>query len=339
MLLTGLILIILSILSLWKVRFVEFSNPFSKDNMNIIKGIAAIIVVMVHFPDQYGNSLQNAIGSFAYISVTIFFMASAYGMEFSYQKNAAYLKTFWKNRLAALLIPMLVVNVLGAIYEDVETGRFMPESIVALNHYVFILLQYCLAFYIVHLLERHFGWSIKTSDIILLILIIGSSILIYSFASGSDWCYERMGLAWGILLFRYREAVEKIMSGKYLLRTACAIVMAGVLGVAYLKFKTVPFWGEYLLKIGLGVVLVWCAFAVTGRLKISNPVITILGKISYPIYLSHVIIMSFIAYFAPDISSGGFIGLTYVFTIIFSLLVERVTSPCIKYIRSTRWMF
>ena len=78
---------------------------FSRDYTSVLKGLCCIIVVMVHIRDGYTNSLQDAIGSFAYVCVTLFFMISAYGMQLSVESKADYLNHFWRNRLLALLIP------------------------------------------------------------------------------------------------------------------------------------------------------------------------------------------------------------------------------------------
>lgn len=67
-------------------------NAFDKQNTHFIKGLSALIVVMVHFPADKVNPLQDGIGSFAYIAVTFFFFVSAYGMQYSIEKYHRALK-------------------------------------------------------------------------------------------------------------------------------------------------------------------------------------------------------------------------------------------------------
>lgn len=64
-------------------------------------------------------------------------------------------------------------------------------------------------------------------------------------------------------------------------------VLSLVLGVAYLYFKTVFFWGEYLLKVVLGVVLITLLFILSSKRTLGNRVADYLGDISYEVYLSH----------------------------------------------------
>ena len=48
-------------------------NFLSLNFTNAVKSICCIIVVMVHIPTRFGNFLQDAIGSFGFVAVTIFF--------------------------------------------------------------------------------------------------------------------------------------------------------------------------------------------------------------------------------------------------------------------------
>ena len=50
----------------------QFMNKSSSDTL---KGLCAMVVVMVHFPEAYQNTLQDAIGSFGYVAVTFFFLS------------------------------------------------------------------------------------------------------------------------------------------------------------------------------------------------------------------------------------------------------------------------
>ena len=65
------------------------------------------------------------------------------------------------------------------------------------------------------------------------------------------------------------------------------IVASLVLGVLYLKYKYVYFWGAYMLKIVLGVVLLMCLFLWSYRRNFNNRILLFLGGISYEIYLFH----------------------------------------------------
>ena len=122
--LTALVpLILLAVMAWGNKRENNLSEFFSKDYTTALKAAACIIVIMVHVPVEHGNPMQDAIGSFAYICVTIFFMVSAYGMQYSGERKATYIKTFWRNRLSSLLVPCFIINIVSCLYGMVNNGE------------------------------------------------------------------------------------------------------------------------------------------------------------------------------------------------------------------------
>ena len=84
---------------------------FSKDYTTVLKGLCCIFIVIGHTPIEYKNTLQDALSSFGYVRVTLFFMMTGYGLSLCADQKVGYMKTFWRNRLASLLIPGLLVNI------------------------------------------------------------------------------------------------------------------------------------------------------------------------------------------------------------------------------------
>ena len=144
---------------------------FSKDYTTMLKGICCIIVVYVHFKGKQTNALQDAIGSFAFVAVSLFFLISAYGMMLSVEKKKGYLTHFWRNRLVSLLVPCICVNIVGLILSGI-TGNIEYGIIYYINGYVIVLLQFCLWFYMVECCKQKwfvrntFGSSDISSDIL-----------------------------------------------------------------------------------------------------------------------------------------------------------------------------
>ena len=70
---TALLLVTVAALFLYGVKADREGTFFmSKDFTTTMKGLAAIVVVFVHFPTEYQNKLQDLVGSFAYVAVTVF---------------------------------------------------------------------------------------------------------------------------------------------------------------------------------------------------------------------------------------------------------------------------
>ena len=106
---------LLGVIFLLQSRRGDDATFFSKDYTDVFKGLCCLIVIYVHVKPERGNMLQDAIGSFAYVAVTFFFLVSAYGMLYGLKKKNDYLEKFWRNRLVSLLIPCFLVNVVGFI--------------------------------------------------------------------------------------------------------------------------------------------------------------------------------------------------------------------------------
>lgn len=304
----------------------------------MLKGVCCLVVIYVHFHGAYTNTLQDAIGSFGYIAVTLFFLISAYGMMLSSERKKDYLNHFWRNRLVALLIPCLCVNLVGIALNFVE-GSSEWHAIYQINGYVKVLLQFCLWFYIIELCKRKwFPKRHQLGDCILIAGIVISSIFLYLFiyddsSSTAGWCFERMGLVWGILLNRYYQPFVKWMDSHRCIKAVLLCVVSAVLGIAYLKYKMVWFWGAYLLKIVLGLFIILFLFTASSNRKIGNRFGLWLGNISYEVYLCHGMVREFLTYAMSELSSGMFILTTVIATLILSYFVHSIDKIIVKKLR------
>lgn len=316
---------------------------FSKNYTSVLKGLCCLIVIYVHVKEGYGNKLQDAIGSFAYCCVTIFFLVSAYGMMLSAERKGDYLKGFWRNRLLALLVPSLVVNIVGCVAHNIFSDDFSLKGLYQLNNYVAVLLLWCVWFYIVEWCKaKWFKDNTRLGDVLLIVGVVASSLYGYfddpdpiKTGAFSGWPYERMGLVWGVLLYRYFHALEGWMAERRMAKVMVLTILGGVLGVAYLKYKMVFFWGAYLLKVVLGFTLILLLFTLTSNRAFGNKVSLWLGNISYEVYLSHGIVMGVLVHLlAPEVNSGVFILLTVVLTLILSHIEHAIATPIVRRLRS-----
>ena len=313
---------------------------FSKDYTTVLKGLCCLIVIYVHVKKPYGNTLQDAIGSFAYVCVTLFFLVSAYGMMLSVERKKDYLRNFWRNRLVALLIPAFLINVVSFGLGIVNRGEYVVSALYQLNSYVAVLLQWCLWFYIVMWCKRKwFPENTILADWILIAGVSVSSLSLYLFVDAevsaeAGWCFERMGLAWGVLLYRYFDRIVVWMDKHRLVKVIILTIVGGLLGVAYLKYKTVYFLGAYLLKIVLGVALIVLLFTATSNRKFGDKISLWLGNVSYEVYLSHGMVMGTLALWLPQsIDSGLFILLTVVVTLALSTMIHSIGKPIVNWMR------
>lgn len=315
---------------------------FSKDYTTVLKGLCALIVIYVHINKDFSNPLQDAIGSFAYICVTLFFLVSAYGMMKSVeQKSDIYLKYFWRNRLVSLLIPCLMVNIVSFGINVINECKSDFSVLYHLNSYVAVLLQWCLLFYVVEWFRLKWFKECKLlTDFILIAGVVISSLYNYFFidaevSAQSGWCFERMGLVYGILLYRYFDDFVAWMNKNRWTKVSVLVILGGFSELAYLKFKLVYFYGAYLLKIILGLILLVLIFTSTSNRRFSNKINLWLGNISYEVYLSHGLVMGALyVWLHADVNSGFFIFLTVMVTLVLSSCIHFMAKPLVNSLRS-----
>ena len=305
-----------------------------------MKGLCCLIVIYVHVRPDRGNVLQDAIGSFAYVAVTFFFLVSAYGMMAGVERKKNYLKSFWRNRLVSLLIPCLLINITGFVLNWIVKGKASAAALYSINSYVLVLLQWCLWFYIVQWCRlKWFAENKVLTDILLIAGVVVSSLYLYFFvdaevSSEAGWCFERLGLVWGVLLYRYFDVVTAWMEKSRVVKVIILLLLGGFLGVSYLKFKFVYFWGAYLLKIVLGFTLLLLLFTATSNRRFGDKVSDWLGSISYEVYLSHGMVMGIMALLLPsEFNSGLFLFLAISATLLLSTCVHAIGKPIVNILR------
>ena len=336
-LLTSAIPLLLLFTALWGSKKDSSGTYFfSKEYTRTLKGLCAIVVMMVHIPEEFGNPLQDVIGSFAFVAVTCFFLISAYGMHYSLAHKSDYLSHFWRNRVVSLLAPQLLVNIIGFIafgalfISNLTSEAPDPLGLLHLDSYVLLLLLYCLVFYVCALLFNKRGKSACVRDAIILSAVAASSLTVYFISQGEGfmavfgWPYERIGLIWGVLLFLFFDGFTSWLQKDRVIKLVVFSTLCLCVGFLYLKYKTFFFWGEYMLKVLLGVLLIILLFLISRRFTFTNRLSRFFGDISYEMYLLHLMVYSVVAELLPDVSSGIFILLTFAATILLSYLTHII---------------
>lgn len=309
----------------------------SKNYGNFLKGLCAVIVVLFHFPHSYQNPLQHFLGGYAFVAVTIFFLFSSYGMQLNVEHNPNYFHLFWKKRLLGLLCPVLVVNSMFFLLQFLFFEIIDLEKLYHLDEYVIVLLQYCLYFYVINCLYRkgvlRRYWQV---DILLIVGVFMSSLfVVYSLPSNSPsgenyWYVERYGLIWGLLLFRYFPNIVQWLNVSRNIKSIIVLVTSVLTLVAYHSLKLNGIGYRYIFEILSALFLVLLIFLLTQRKVYGNKLSFFLGSISYEVYLSHRNVMEIILNISPSLSSGIFIMLAVLTTVLFSFVAH---SLCIKLMR------
>ena len=149
--------------------------------------------------------------------------------------------------------------------------------------------------------------------------MLGCSLIDYftKFKITSRWIIEPLGFAYGIIVTKYVDNIKHWIVTQWLFKSIVLLATAGLVGIAYLKFKSVIFWGDYVLKIILQITIIIFIFTVIGKIKVGNKLNEFLGSISYEVYLLHPVAFALVASINEGImNSGIFIVVSLLITII-----------------------
>lgn len=311
----------------------EKESFFGKDDTAILKGLSCVVVMLVHIPSEQWNIIQYAIGRFAFCCVTFFFMVSAYGVRFGAEKRKEnYLERFWQKRLPALLIPMLLCNVEKLLLNAISGAEVHILQLLEIQDWVQVLLLYYFIFWITYYLGRKWNWSSKVCDTIICAVIILKSLILTFVFHFYQWPTESYGFAYGILLFRHEAAIRNWMQRNWKGKCGVLLLCSIVSGIGYLSLKHFPFWGDYVLKIMLGLCVNALILTLNRRITLGNAVLRKLGSISYPMFLLHVTVYAFLSHY-PITNSGVFICAAFIITIALACAVERCSSLMLRKLR------
>ena len=331
----GGILLFLLFTLLFGAKYIPAGNNsfFDQYNSKAMRGFWCLIVILVHIPQAYQNPIQDMIGRFGYIGVTFFFMTSAYGLSAGIHNKPDSINNFWRMRLPKLLIPNWTSNLILALLFFVIFGqRSSFGSYFVINIWVKWLLACYAAFWLVY----YFNQSKKHSALLVSILVIMLSISIYYLkltgnVNSTTWCTESIGFVWGMLLFSWYDKIKQFFSRKWITKASVACLLSLILGVSYLQFKHVIFWGDYILKIVLGLSILCFILVLNSTIKIGNRISWFLGDISFEIYLIHGAVFQLIQRTLPNIRSGMFILLSITLTVLIASVIHRTGNILQKY--------
>lgn len=301
-----------------------------------LRGFWCVIVMLVHVPAAYQNRLQDMVGSFAYIGVTFFFMTSAFGLKYSLKNKPRYMERFWRRRLPSILIPAVIANAFSVATDALNGSQISIIDFVNINNWVKVLLLYYFVFWIIYgiLPQRlHTGtWQ----DVAMCSVVIVFSLVdrLTPFKITSIWVVEPLGFAYGIIAANNVDTVKNMMKDNWLIKSGVLMITAALVGVCYIKYKPIPFVGDYCIKVILGISIIAFMFEFISKLKVGNVANAFLGSISYEVYILHFGVYSLVsALFKGRVSSGPYIITSIIITLILAYLLKLICKPLIRAVK------
>lgn len=309
-------------------------NFFDAYDTYVLRGIFCVIVILVHIPVAYQNQIQDMLGSFAYIGVTFFFMTSSYGLKWGLVHKENYLHSFWRKRLPALLVPAILCNLVSVGIKIAVGDLVTFWTFININNWVKVLLLFYFVFWCVYFLSDKLNlaeggyWQ----DILICLIVATFSLVdkLTPVKLTLIWPTESMGFVYGVVLANCFSTVKSWMKIRWVGKCVILFGISGLLGVAYLKWKDIVFWGDYCLKIALGIVMLLLLLQVTRNFKIGNRTLIFLGTISYEVYLLHHSVFDLLANISVINNSGVFVVSAVVLTVLIATFIKWCSGIIIK---------
>jgi len=337
----GLLVLAIALITLWGVRYSPDKDTFlSQQEAVFFRGFWCIIVVLVHVQEAYQNRIQDMISSFGFIGVTFFFLTSGFGIKYSISHKEGYMRHFWENRLPGLIVPAFFISVLIVVTQVIlNNPGVIPQMLYNSLCWLIVLLVCYFVFWVVYFV---IPTVIKLSagawqDVAICLIMIAFSLIdrFTDIKITLIWIVEPLGFAYGIIAAGYSEKIKKWIAEKWLFKTIVLLVLSGVFGLMYLKFKSVPVLGDYVIKIILGMAITMFIFQAVGKIKVGNKANSFLGNISYEIFLAHGYVLTMFEPLFKGISdpSGPYIVSSLIVIVIIAAIINRLSKPVIKKLR------
>ena len=334
--LMGILVLWLALSSLWGIKFDSNKNSFmSIEDTIFLRGFWCIIVVLVHVRVDYQNPIQDMLGSFAFIGVTFFFMTSAYGLKWSIDHKLGYMDHFFRRRLPPILIPAFLANLFHVAVLGIKGSPITLLSFIDINNWIKVLLLYYVIFWVIYgFLPRKLNMG-GMQDIIMCLVVLVFSLIDYftEFKITSIWIVEPLGFAYGILAAKWSGDIRNWMNRQWIKKCISLGNLAAIVGIAYLKYKPLVFWGGYLLKIVLGIAITALMYELLNKLKVGNRINAFLGGISYEVYILHGSVFSLMRFLRKEWNSGIFIITALVITVLLSWIMKQVSGMILRRIK------
>lgn len=218
---------------------------------------------------------------------------------------------------------------LVAFSENIEVIKVLN-----INLWVVWLLGCYLVFWLCNLIIH----NKKYCNLIICVLVSTISLTFYilretQVINSGTWCPESIGFVWGILLYTKYDKIKLFFTDKWIVKVVISLVLSLTLGLAYLKYKPVVFFGNYILKIALGLSILSLILILNSKIRIGNKIIYFLGNISFEVYLIHTSVFKIIKQTIPTVDSGLFICFSIILTVLLASIIHYISNYIIKKIR------
>lgn len=266
----------------------------SKENTVCIKRIFAVVILLHHVMQYNLISIPYypwlLVQSAGYLSVSVFFFLSGYGLSIQAADREDYLRRFWRHRLLPMYGTYLYVMAWYTAFffaigrrltvEEILRSLVLNPTLVTNGWYFLFLLMLYLLFWLVHIGVKDPMWQTLVISGVLILYCAAGIVLKWGY-----WTYVSLpAFPAGMLYQRQRSRIEDCMTkrGHYGYSLLFLILLFGV-SFLFSHMYRLPEWAYLSCRILSGVLFPLLVVLLVRKLPVCCGLTRFLGK--YALYL------------------------------------------------------
>lgn len=288
--------LIFALLLLWGVKFNKLSEPINGDYFSVanclhLRGALSIVVVFNHLSlSGVGGSIFSAFSHVGFLAVAVFFFISGYGLVKSYGSKTVCVDGFLKKRTTKLLIPYLIVVLLyWLLYLIIDTPYSVKEMLLSFvngdpiakhSWYIIVSILLYAAFWLAaKLFNGNCKCVIASEFAIALAITLAANAADYPHC----WYISNFALPLGMVYAVYEKNILAWFNEakRYTISFAALSLLLGSC------FASLPITHSDVLYNVASILFSLLVAVLFMKVRIGNPVLGFLGRISLELYLIH----------------------------------------------------
>lgn len=325
-------LILLLILNfIFNLKHIKIESDVLQKKVTVqLRGFYALFIFLGHLAyNLIDKTYARILLWFLYLFVGFYFFLTGYSLRKSFFEKENYLNNFWYKRLK-IIIPYFECCIIYGIvyflcYSEFNLKQFCLDTffLQKLGAYWFVIsifIIYCI-FYISFLQKK------INSDLIFIILNIIYMICLIFLKSSSHFYISIFSCSVGLLYHKYEKKILSYLSIKRSIIFSIIFVFLFFVD-KYLSYKEINYVViNLILKNSLCTLFCMLNICLLKNFLLESKFLTLIGNISYYIYLVHPLLLVFIN---TKYSSNNLIfGVIFISVILFSYMLSSFNNKII----------
>jgi len=270
---------------------------FNQTQTTNLKGISILLIVVHHFTIKMTNPLfMKPFLNVGFLGVAIFFFVSGFGLMSSYLEEKSHLNNFFSKRVARVYIPFLVTNIaVGIASIFMMNANYSITDIISTSIFLkgittgqdFWYINATILFYIIFFLTLKF---LKPTKAIKAMFIYSIIYIFACLTQGKEiyWYNTAFVFPLGVLSAYRKETMLNIIKNYYnKLFIICSVMFVITFLISYKESGS-----KYIFDTITGILFMFLIMLLSYKLNLKSRLLTLIGSISFEIYLVHQFIIN-----------------------------------------------